>query len=482
MPEWHRNGAMTRCSCQDRLRFQAPPRIQSETTVSAISVEAGKLPPPGSLLRVLGKAFALAVGIGTTMGGGILYAPGTIAALLPNTWLYMAVWVFGGINALLGATVFAELGAMIPLSGGPYPFARRALGNYAGFVVGYTQWILDCAADAALLLLIGEYSYVLAPALAGHAALVAFVTLILLTVLNWHSVRQGGRIQVITTLAKTVAFGVVIGAAFLTPHAPVASSTSHLPVPHGIALVTALLLAMQGVIFAYDSYYVPIFFGEELLDPGREIPRAIFRGLAVIIVMYLLLNAAFLWVLPIARMANEPFVGGAAAQVMFGGHGDQIIRIIVIVSVLGTINAGVLMTARVLLAMGRDGLFAHHATRVNAGGTPTVALLLSTVATAAFILSRTFGAVLGVIALLIAVNYLLMFVSLIVLRRREPDTPRPYRAWGYPWTTWAAILTGVVLIVGVALSDQRNGIIALAILLASYPVYRGTRSLFRRMP
>ena len=182
----------------------------------------GKPSTPGNLLRVLGKAFALAVAIGTTMGGGIFYSPGKIAALLPNAWLYMAVWVFGGISALLGATVFAELGAMIPLSGGPYPFARRALGDYAGFFVGYTQWVLDCAGNAALLLLVGEYSYVLVPPFAGHAVPVAFSTLIVMTVLNWRSVREGGRIQVVTTVAKTLALGAVVGAAFLMPHPPVA--------------------------------------------------------------------------------------------------------------------------------------------------------------------------------------------------------------------------------------------------------------------
>jgi APA family basic amino acid/polyamine antiporter len=427
----------------------------------------------------LGKVFALAVVVGGTIGGGILYTPGKIAAFLPNGWLYMAVWVFGGLNALLGATVFAELGAMIPLSGGPYPFARRALGGYAGFVVGYTQWMLGCVGLAGLLLLIGEYSYVLVPPLAGHAVAVAFTTLTVLTVLNWRGVRDGGRIQVVTTVAKTVALGAVVAAAFLMPHPPVASVAPPLVTPRGIALVAAFALAMPGVIFAYDSYYYPIFFGEELRDPGREIPRAMFRGLAVIIVMYLLLNAAFLWVLPIARMANEPFVGGAVAKVLFGVHGDQIIRIIVIISVLGTINGIMLATARGLLAMGRDGLFAHHVTRVNAGGTPTIALLLSTVTTAAFLLSGTFGAVLGVYALLVSANLLLMCISLIVLRRREPDAPRPYRAWGYPCTTWAAIFIGVVLIVTIALSDQRNGMIALAILLVSYLVYRGTRRLFQ---
>jgi APA family basic amino acid/polyamine antiporter len=429
---------------------------------------------------VLGKVFALAVVIGSTMGGGILYTPGKIVALLPNAWLYMAVWVLGGISALLGATVFAELGAMIPLSGGPYPFARRALGDYAGFFVGYTQWVLDCAGNAALLLLIGEYSYVLVPAFAGHAVPVAFATLIILAALNWRGVREGGRIQVAITAAKTLALGAIVGAAFLLPHPPVGPEAAPLAVPHGIALAAALALAMPGVIFAYDSYYYSIFFGEELRDPGREIPRAIFRGLAVVIVMYLLLNAAYLWVLPIARMANEPFVGGAVAQVLFGVHGDQIIRIIVIVSVLGNINAAMLGTARVLLTMGRDGLFAHHATRVNAGGTPTVALLLSSLATAGFLLFGTFGAVLGVFALLLGINLLLMSVSLLVLRRREPDAPRPYRAWGYPWTTWAAIFIGVVFIVAIALSDQRNGMIALAILLGSYPVYRGTQRLLRQ--
>jgi APA family basic amino acid/polyamine antiporter len=239
---------------------------------------------------------------------------------------------------------------------------------------------------------------------------------------------------------------------------------------------------MQGVIFAFDSYYAPIFFGEELKDPGREIPRAIFRGLAVVIPMFLLLNLAFLRVLPMAKMANNSFVGGAAAEVLFGSHGDQIIRIVVIISVLGTINACVLTTARVLLAMARDGLFAHQAAKINAGGTPTVALLLSTITTAAFLLTGTIGAALGIIAMLLAVNYLLMFISLIVLRRREPDTPRPYRAWGYPWTTGMAIFIGIVFIVGVALADPLNSAIAFAILLVSYPLFHFTRRLLKTKP
>jgi APA family basic amino acid/polyamine antiporter len=434
----------------------------------------------GTLKRVLGGVFAVCAVVGTTVGGGILGTPGKIAALLPDPWLFMGVWVIGGINALLGATVFAELGAMIPLSGGSYPFARRALGDYAGFFVGYTVWLMDCAANAALLLLVGEYAQVLVPVLAGHAVAAAFATLAVLSMMNWRSVREGGRIQVATTIAKTFALVALVVAAFLTPHQAAVSGENMLAVPHGGALIVALILAMQGVIFTYDSYYCSIFYSEEVIDPARAIPRAIFRGLAVIIPMYLLLNTAFLWVVPMAKMANNSFVGGAAAQAVFGTYGDPIIRVIVVISVVGTINAVIMMTSRILLAMARDGLFAHQATRINAGGSPTVALVLSALTTATFLASGTFNAVLGVVALLMAVNYLLTYISLIVLRRREPDTPRPYRAWGYPWSTVAAILIGLVFVAGVALNDVRNSMIALMLLAASYPLYLGTRRLFRQ--
>jgi APA family basic amino acid/polyamine antiporter len=432
---------------------------------------------PGHLLRVLGRIFAVSMAIGTTIGGGILYTPGKIAALLPNEWLYMAVWAFGGLNALLGATLFAELGAMMPMSGGPYPPARRALGEFPGFLVGYTQWALDCAANAALLLIVGEYAYVLVPALAGHVMSTAFIALVLLTALNWHGVRDGSRFQVASTIAKLLALGCIVVAAFL---APPAAGVPAPPLPHGTALLGTWMIAMQGVIFAYDSFWTPIFFGEEVNNPGREIPRAIFRGLAVTIPIYLLLNLSFLRVIPIARMANDSFVGGTAAQVLFGAHGDSIIRVIVIISVLGTINGVIMMTARLLLSMARDGLFAREALRINRGGTPTTALLVSATVTAAFLLSGTFNAVLGVVAVLMAFNYLLVYVSGVVLRWREPDAPRPYRAFGYPWTAALAILFGVAFIAGVALSDTRNAFLALVVVLVSYPAFRLTKWLLRR--
>lgn len=439
--------------------------------------------PKHTLLRVFGMAFALSIGIGDTIGGGILHTPGKIAALLPVAWLFMAMWAFGAVNAFLGGTVYSELGAMYPEAGGTYVYARRALGDYAGFFVGYTFWVQLCAVQAALALLIGEYAPVLMPALAGKSLEVAAVVLAILVALQWHRVHWSGHVQTITTLAKVLAFAGLIVAAFLLPHAS-AEAAPALPAPaapEGLTLVLALALAMRGIIFTYNGYYFVVTFGEELHNPARDIPRAIFRGLLVITAIYLLLNLAFVWVLPMARMANEPFVGGVLAEALFGERGNLVITAIVVVALLGTVNAQMLSAPRMLLAMGRNGLFAPQATHVNRGGTPSVALALSTIVAVAFLFSRTFAAVLAVVTLFMVVQYLLMYASLFTLRRRAPQAARPYRAWGYPWTTLAAVIIAVAFLIGIAVGDPEHSLIALIILIISYPAYRGVL-LLRRKP
>lgn len=437
--------------------------------------DARALPlPKHGLLRTFGLVFALSIGIGDTIGGGILHTPGKIAALLPVAWLFMAMWGFGAVNAFLGGTVYAELGAMYPEAGGTYVYARRALGDYAGFFVGYTFWVQLCAVQAALALLIGEYAPVLIPALTGHTLAVAAVVLAILVVLQWHRVHWAGHVQVVTTLAKLLAFAGLIVAAFVLPRtAPGSASSTVFAAPQGLALVLALALAMRSVIFTYNGYYFVVTFGEELRDPGRDIPRAIFRGLLVITAVYLLLNLAFVWVLPMARMVNEPFVGGVLAAALFGERGNLIITAIVVVSLLGTVNAQMLSAPRMLLAMGRNNLFVPQATYVNRGGTPSVALALSSVVAAGFLFSRTFAAVLAVVTLFMVVQYLLMYASLFVLRRREPHMPRPYRAWGYPWTTLIAVVIAVAFLIGIAVGDPRHSLFALIILVLSYLAYRG---------
>ena len=322
-------------------------------------------------------AFSLAVAIGATVGGGIMRMPGEVAAHLPSQGLFLCAWILGGINALLGATVFAELGAMMPLSGGLYNFTRRAFGDYGGFLVGYSDWLNQIVSVSLLALVVGEYSRGLLPVLEGEAWHTGLFILIAVTAIQWIGIRSGSRIQELTTLLKTVALlGLIVSCFVRKPHLVLPQPQAE-AVPSGLSLIFAFILAMQAILFAYDSYYYVVYYGEELRNPGKEIPRSMFTSLCLIIFIYVMINLAFLRVLPIQQMAKDPFVAATVAKAVFGERGELILRITLIVSILGTMNAMVLSSSRVLYGLGRDGLFPHQATRVNAGGTPTVSLALS---------------------------------------------------------------------------------------------------------
>lgn len=411
--------------------------------------------------------------VGATVGGGILRTPGEIAAVLPAPTLFMAVWIFGGIVTLLGANSWSELGAMIPSAGGPYVYARRAFGDGVGFFVGYADWLNWCIGPVVLVLIVGEYMGGLFPALAPHALLVDFATLGMLALLQWVGVRSGGRAQELTTLLKAIAVIALIVAAFVLPHEELAAAP--VVMPRGAGLIVAFGIAMQGVIFTYDAYYSVVYTSEDMLDPGISVPRSMFGGALIIIAIYLLLDLAYLAVIPVSRMAGDPFVAATMARSIFGPAGDVIIRVIMIVSLLGAMNAQLMVMPRVLLAMSRDGLFPRFASRINAGGTPTVALVLSLAVVAAFLLTGSFTAVLAMDSILIVTLYAIAFLTLFVLRRREPDTPRPWRARGYPFLPALTLAIAIALIAAMSAADPRSALVVLLLLLVSLPAARWVR-------
>ena len=432
----------------------------------------------GHLLRVLGLGFGLAVIIGNTIGAGIFRSPGTIAAHLPNIWLFLGVWVIGGCYALLGAISIAELGAMIPRSGGQYVFARYALGEYAGFIVGWTDWLSTCGAAAAVALVIGSFTGALFPALGTSAGILttACAITILFGLLQWRGILLGSTAQNITSLLKTFAFMALIGAALILGGGGSFSQPQPPNNVAGMALLTAIILSLQAAIYTYDGWTGVIYFSEEVKNPGSDVPRSMIGGVLLVIAIYLLVNVALLYVLPISQLVGKEFAAGEVANVIFGRYGDTVFRWLTIVSMLSTINACHLMNTRVLFAMSRDGLFASRAANVNEGGTPAAALFI-TVAVSLMIIvfGQTFEKVITVVAFFFVANYCLSFISLFVLRRREPEKHRPYRAWGYPWTTGVALIGSVLFLIGAVASDTRNSIYALLLLAVSYPVFRLVR-------
>lgn len=434
-------------------------------------------PSRGRLLPILGVGFGLAVTIGNAIGAGILRAPGDIAANLPVAWLYMTAWAAGGLYALLGALQLSELGAMIPRSGGQYGFSRYALGEYPGFIVGWSDWISTAGTTAAVAIVIGEFSVALFPGVSGQAAGIATAVVVVFAAAQWRGLRWGSGIQNVTSLMKALAFIGLAMAAFAIGGEVIPPDPARTP-PSGLALAAAFILSLQAIIYTYDGWSATIYFCEEVENPGRDIPRSMIGGVLSVIAIYLLVNLAFLAVLPASRIAGEAFAAGTVAGVIFGAWGDPVFRVLTIVSMLSAVNSNHLMASRVLFAMSRDGMVTRHLSAVNEGGTPTMALLASTIVAVIFVLfGRTFERVITVLAFFFVANYTLSFLSVFVLRRREPEKPRPYRAWGYPWTTAIALAGSMAFLIGAIASDRANSVLALAVLAASYPAFRAMKSL-----
>jgi APA family basic amino acid/polyamine antiporter len=425
--------------------------------------------PPGALLRLLGVAFGVAVALGNTIGSGILKAPGEIASLLPSPTLFLGVWALGGLYALLSALSIAELGAMIPRAGGQYAFARRALGDYAGFVVGCGDWLSTCGSTAAAALVIGEYLAILVPALRGAATGLAIGVTVLFMLVQLRGVRLSGRVQELASLAKAIAFVLLIGACFAAaPGAPSAAAPAAIAArPLGVALV----LALQAVIFTYDGWTGVIYFSEEVEDAARAVPRSLFLGVLAIAAIYLAINAALLRVASPGELAGSTLAVGVAAAKLFGGAGDALLRWLTLLSMIAALHAFHLMATRVLYGMARDGLFFGAAAQVNSGGTPALALFCSAAVAVAFILSGTFEQVIAVLSFFFVANYSLSFLSLFVLRRREPRAERPFRVPLYPLPTALTLLGSLAFLGASIASDPRSSRLALLLLSATAPIF-----------
>ena len=421
------------------------------------------------LLAVLGVVFGLSVTVGNTIGSGILRTPGLVAQLLPTPWLFLGVWVLGALYAALGANALAELATMMPESGGYTVFLRRSMGHYAGFVIGWSDWLSTCSSAALAALVIGEYATILAGASKGLTSPIASAVIIVFALIQWRGIRTGSLAQNLTAFLKTVAFAILIGACFVMGRGlGFSEGIGHAPA--GFAFLGAFVLAMQAVIFTYDGYNGIVYFSGELKNPARDIPRSMFGGVLAVAVIYLLVNLGFLYVLPLDRMAGQPLVAATAANEIFGARGDTVIRILTIVSLLSAVNAYQLMTSRVLHRLSVFG-FLPAADYVNRGGTPVIALFLSAAVCLAMVITGTLEIVLAVTAFFFVAQYALIFLSVFILRRREPDASRPFKAIGHPWTTGLVLLFSVGFLVGAFLADTRNSIYSLVLLALSWPLY-----------
>jgi basic amino acid/polyamine antiporter, APA family len=429
-------------------------------------------PPPiskGRLLQVLGIWFGIAAIVGNSIGAGIMRTPSEVARQLPTTSGYLLAWVIGGVYAALGVASLAELGVLMPRSGGQYVFAKTVFGPFTGFVVGWSDWVSSCASAAAVSMVVAEYASVFVSTDSRVIPALALVVVLFFTALLWRGVKSSGNTVEALTLIKVIALvGLPLVAFAMSVRAPVQAAA----VGAGALTIGGMVLAMQAVIYSYDGWTGVLYFSGEVKDPARDIPRSMFGGVASVFVIYMLLAGCFVYVLGIGGVAADNFPAGKVAEAIFGNTGGTIIRIIVIITGLSAVAPIIMMASRVPYAMAGDGLFPRRGAVVNEGGTPTATLAVSALLAILFIVTGTFSQVIAIAAFFFVLQYVVSFSALFVLRRREPDRPRPYRAIGYPVTTAISWLGGVAFLIGAIIQDQRNSAIAIGILVACYPLYR----------
>lgn len=399
-----------------------------------------------------------------------------MAELLPAPEWILAAWVAGGLISLAGALAMAELGGMFPHAGGDYVYLRRAFHPLAGFLVGWLSFFVIYAGTIAVLAAMFAAGLASLFGLPGAAELpIAIGVSVVISALHYGSVRWGARVNNAASMLKIAALlafavlGPLLGEGDWSRLWARASQAASGPDPGP----RAFGLAMSPVLFSYLGWNASVYLGSEIRRPGRNIPRSLFLGLGLCTFVYLLVNAVYLFALPVASLAGVEDAGKAAAGALFGTVGGSLIGVFVLLSVLGTLSATVMVGPRIAYAMALDGLFFSGVETVSdARRTPAIAIAVQgVVAVVLLLLLRSFPSALDFTTFAIVLATIADTLALYRLRRTEPALARPYRAWGYPW------LPGVYLVVNLGLAAVLVGgrplecAIGLATLAAGWPFY-----------
>jgi APA family basic amino acid/polyamine antiporter len=431
--------------------------------------------PKGAFLRILGVGFGIAVSLGNCLGSGIMRTPTEIAARLPSVVLIMCAWIVGGLYSLVGAWSLSEVGAMFPSAGAYYTIARRAFGDYASFVLGWTDCASLCAAMATITIFAVEYVGDLVPRFANHNVSIAMGIVLVLALIQLRGIRSGSRFQDVSTAITAFVFLAIVIGAFLLPHPGPQHSSAVSALPTGVALFSAWILVLQAVIVTYDGWYAALYFGDEIVNPGVELPRSMINGALLVSLIFILVNAALLYALDLPSLAHENLPIAAIGNAILGAHGAVIIRWFMVGTLISIANATLLCAPRILCGMSRDGWGSVRLSDINAGGTPTVSLALCVFVVLGLLLTDSFDRLLAISAFCYVSKYLLSYVAVFVLRYREPTRTRPYRAFGYPFTTGAAVFFSFAFLLGAIATDTRNSLYGIFLVIGSYPIYRLAR-------
>jgi len=430
---------------------------------------------PEDLPRRLGMLDATAIVIGIVIGSGIFVLPNLIARSLPSASAILTVWVAAGVLSFFGALAYAELGAMLPATGGQYVYLREAYGPMCAFVCGWTFMLAVLAGGSAwMAVTFSIYLGYFVPLTPVAAKAIAVVLIAVLSAVNYVGVKEGAWVQRTFTCLKVLALVILIGAAFFSHSS---TPTESVPDQAGFAHFG---VAMAACLMAYNGWSYVSFVAGEVRDPERNLLRSLVIGMAVVAVLYVSANLAYLKVMTIPEIAAAERVGADVATRTMGSIGGTFVSLAVLLSIIGAINGCILTGARIPFAQARDGLFfARFGEAHPRYQTPGFAIVCAGIWTAVLVVTGSYETLYTYSILAAWIFYTMSVAAVMVLRRKLPDAARPYRMWAYPWTLWLFVAVSVWFMADAVVTQPQPSAMALVIVVTGALAYWMWRRLSR---
>jgi len=441
-------------------------------------VEHERVPIGSELLRELGLLDTINLVVGCVIGSGVFLVAADIARAVHTEGAMLAVWVAGGVASLLGVLSLAELGAAIPSAGGLYTFIARAYGPLAGFLCGWMLFTVSTSGSAATLAVALSITLTdLFPITQASGTAIGIAAILVLTVINILGVKSGAFAQNLLTFLKVGGLVGMILLIFLAPGGPARSGA--LPVPGGPVGLAAIGVALVAVLWAYEGWHFVSFAAGEIREPQRNFPRGSIGGMAIVTLLYLAANLAYLHVLTPAEIAASERVALSAIRKVAGDWGGKLLTAVIVISILGALNAVVLAGPRAYYQMAKDGLFLSPFASVHPKWrTPAAAILLQGLWSCLLILVvGGFSQLFTYVVFGGFIFYALAVAGVIVLRKREPDLPRPFRVPGYPAVPLLFVGAAAALIVNTLATTPRESLLGIGFILLGVPLYWLRRAL-----
>jgi APA family basic amino acid/polyamine antiporter len=431
----------------------------------------------GNLQRLLGKGITIASCVGLVIGLGILRTPGEMAITVSDPVAYMAMWIGVGAFVLLSLTVVAELIAMTPKSGGVYAMVAHAYGPYPGFLIGWTDWVSGCAATALKAVVLLEYLSLLVPATEPYITAGAVCTTTCFALLQLGGSVLGANVQkvasvgiglIIASLAAALFYASFVNGGAVDAPAQVTPAASP-----GMA---AMGLTVAAVVFTYDGWYAASYFSGEVKSGGRAVAIGSLQAGVIILTLYLLLNLALVLSVPLSALAGHKLALAGALDLVYGGGAGTYIIVAAVFILLAHQNLQYMMISRVLYALSVDGLGSSRVTGVNDKGTPSGAVIATWAAIVILILTGRFEFLLNLVTIMFMAMYVALIVGVFRLRRQEPATERPFRAWGFPASGVICAIGWLVIGSFVTYTNPKSALYGLVLVMISGPVFLWLRS------